>query len=89
MEINRMNTSDIITWRNESTRKIALTAIEQKARWVKEDATDLGRYVRMLSELPEWETNAEDVAEKAELALTEALLAVKLARSELSKKRPT
>lgn len=67
---------------------LALEGIERKAEWVRRDASSLARYVRMLEELPDFDTKAEHAAKEAESALTEALLSVKLARSELAKKRP-
>lgn len=82
-------TDNIIAWRNASTSKISLTGIENKAVWVRDDAIDLARYVRMLEDLPTYETNAEDAVNRAETSLTEALLVVKLAKVELSKKRVT
>ena len=65
-------TENIIAWRNASTSKISLAGIENKAVWVRDDATDLARYVRMLEDLPTYETNAEDAVNHAEMALTEA-----------------
>ena len=67
---------------------IALEQIRQKADWVRKDAESVTRYVRMLSGLPPWETRAEDTVRAAETALTEALLAVKVAKAELERKRP-
>ena len=68
-------------------REIALQGIETKANWVRDDAMNLDRFVRMLADLPEYETLAEDAVREAEMALTEALLSVKLSRSQLEKKR--
>jgi len=81
------STERITRWRHESDRTIALTGIENKAQWVKADAVDLAHYVGMLESLPAYETNAEDMVNQAELALTEALLSVKLSKSALDKKR--
>lgn len=67
---------------------LALEGIERKADWVRRDASDLARYVRMLESLPDFDTKAEHAAKVAEVALSEALAAVKAARHELAKKRP-
>ena len=80
-------TARIIHWAKNVDYTIALTGIENKASWIRDDAVDLARYVRMIPNLPEYETRAEDMVDLAELALTEALLSVKLTKSELSKKR--
>jgi hypothetical protein len=52
------------------------------ARGVRRSAESIGRYVRLLVSTPPFETEAEEHLQDAELALTEALLAVKLARVE-------
>lgn len=65
---------------------LALHNIERKSNWLRSDAESVGRYVRMLDDLPSFETRAEDVLAQAELALTETLLAVKLAKKELADK---
>ena len=70
-----------------SVQSIALDNIARYSEWVRNDAESVARYVRVLQSLPEFETLAEDEIAKAETALTEALLAVKLARSELKNKR--
>lgn len=70
-----------------SIHEFAMTNIETKSIWVRDDAEGIARYVRMLDTLPEFETRAEDEIKNAENALTEALLVVKLARSTLDKKR--
>lgn len=67
--------------------ELAIANIEAKAKWVRDDAEGIARYVRMLDTLPAFETRAEDEIKNAENALTEALLVVKLARSALDKKR--
>jgi hypothetical protein len=72
-----------------SATDIALMNIASKADMVRRDAEGTARYVRVLVGLPEFETRAEEAVGAAETALTEALLAVKLAKAELIKKRVT
>jgi hypothetical protein len=67
--------------------EIALGNIARKSAYLREDAESIGRYLRAVDGLPEFETQAEDELERAELALTETLLAVKLARSAMTRKR--
>lgn len=80
-------TDKIIEWRHASDRSMALAGIETKATYTRHDAHDLAQYVRMLTDLPDYETRAEEAVQLAENTLAEALLAVKLVRSELEKKR--
>lgn len=69
------------------SNEIALEGINRKSWIIRHCAEGIGRYVRMLTLTPEWETLAEDELNKAELALTETLLAVKLAKGAMAKKR--
>lgn len=70
-----------------ATRFVGLGDIERKASWVRMDAEDLARYVRLVVSLPDFDTEAEDSVSNAETALTEALLAVKISKLELERKR--
>lgn len=65
---------------------IALEGTERKANWLRKDADGLCRYARMLADLPDYETQAAAAINEAEAALSEALLAVKLAKSEFNRK---
>jgi hypothetical protein len=68
--------------------ELAMTNIESKSKWVRDDAEGIARYVRMLDSLPAFETRAEDEIAKAEAALIESLAIVQRARLALEKKRP-
>lgn len=72
-----------------SDRAGTLGWIEIKAGHIRHDAERTAFYVRRLADLPDYETKAEDTVKLAELALTEALLVVKLAKAELARKRAT
>ena len=82
-----MNTDKQIQWRDASNRSIALAGIENKSHWLRDDAKGLQAYVKMLDGLPKYPTVAEEAFTQAETALTEALLCVKLLKTELAKKR--
>jgi hypothetical protein len=68
---------------------IFLEGTRRKSEHVRADAESITRYVRRVAGLPEYGTAAEEAIENAELALTEALLAVKLAKTELKSNRVT
>ncbi len=70
-----------------SIQSVALGGIERKANWLRGDAEDVTRYVRLLTHLPTYETNAEDAVQKAEAALSDALASICRARAELQSKR--
>ncbi len=78
----------VIAWSLDVDRQVALGGIEHKANWLRDDAVGLQGYLKMLDRLPEWDTKAEAAVADAEAALTETLLAVKLARRELETKKP-
>lgn len=72
-----MNDADL-----DRYRSIALHGIERHSEWVKLSAENIGRYTRDLLSCPPYETEAENTMRAAETALSEALLAVKLAIAE-------
>lgn len=61
--------------------------IERASKWVRDDAAAITGYVRALSTF-DHETSVARQIDHAETALTEALLAVKLAKSEYAKRKP-
>ncbi len=63
------------------TNSIALSGIEAKARWLRDDAFNLSYYVRQLTVRRSFETNAEAAMAEAEQELAIALERVQQARA--------
>lgn len=63
------------------------TGIERASRYARDDAANIAAYAKNLLEF-EFEQETADLIAKSETALSEALLAVKLARKAYEKKRP-
>lgn len=63
--------------------------IEHNAGWLSSHASDVAHHVRCLPVLPGYETEAEAMFDKAIADVADALLKLKVARSDLRKKRKT
>lgn len=63
------------------------TGIDRASKWVRDDAASMLAYVQALAS---FEYDAQDARQidKAETALSEALLAIKLAKAEYAKRKP-
>jgi hypothetical protein len=64
---------DIIAHSKAVERSAALSNIERKAKWVRDDALSIARYVRSLASLPNFDTLAEEAVVSALAALHEAI----------------
>lgn len=66
-----------------------MNGIERNAKWVSSHAGDVAHHVRCLPAPPGYETEVEAMFDKAISDVAGALLKLKVARSDLRKKRKT
>lgn len=72
---------------NEQWRVHHMAMLESRCKSVAADASDIAHHIRCIPGLPTFETNAEEAFDKALIALADATLVLKVARSDLAKKR--
>ena len=69
------------------THEWHMGGLERASARLQDNASDISHHIRCLKGLPAYETNGEEALDKAILTLNDALMAAKVARAELKKKR--
>lgn len=72
---------------NEQWRVHHMAMLESRCKDLAGNATDIAHHVRGLPGLPNFETTAEEAFDRALAAVAAATLVLKVARSDLQKKR--
>ncbi len=82
-----MSATDFIARHDTNMRSIALGGLELKATHFRDDAESVKRYLRILEDMPIYDTLAEGALDMAEASLAEATEAVRLAKEQIAKFR--
>lgn len=72
---------------NEQWRTIHMGGLERASGCMEDNAAAIAHHVRCLKGLPSYETNGEEALDKAILRVNDTLMALKVARAELKRKR--
>ncbi len=85
--MSQVDDCEYVARHDNNMRSIALSGIESNADHMIYYADSLRRYLRVLEDMPIYETRAEDAVARAEAALKETLEAVRVAKEQIAKFR--
>ena len=72
---------------DNNMRSLALDGLEWRAMGITNEANSVRRYLRVLDDMPIYDTRAEGAIKSAEIALREALYAITSAQEHIAKFR--